>query len=301
MQRRTGFAVTPALAALAFAVSAIALAPAHAAPGETCLAAPKGVAPQGSHWYYRIDRPSQRKCWYVAEEGRKIVQRSAARTAPQHADPADEDDAAPALVAATPAAAPVAASPSVNDEPQPAAEALAPKITTLITRNVSNADQSSPPATDVAQAVPAGSAQSAAAPNTSSPATAEAPVARSAPVPSEEQAPRVIAAPPPAPAAAPQTAQAASATAPTLQVVLGGIAFFGLVASAAFFILTMLRRRNDVLNLRHEADLPFQQSPELADDDGATFHPLRALDPIRRRDDVEEALQRVMRRRRAAA
>ena len=38
---------------------------------DECLSAPKGDAPQGSHWYYRIDRTSKRQCWYVRDEGEK--------------------------------------------------------------------------------------------------------------------------------------------------------------------------------------------------------------------------------------
>ncbi len=30
-----------------------------------CLAAPNASSPQGEHWYYRIDRPNHRKCWYL--------------------------------------------------------------------------------------------------------------------------------------------------------------------------------------------------------------------------------------------
>jgi len=30
-----------------------------------CLAVPNTSAPQGQHWYYRIDRSSHRKCWYL--------------------------------------------------------------------------------------------------------------------------------------------------------------------------------------------------------------------------------------------
>src|ERR1043165_9608567 len=139
MQRRTGFAVRPAIAALAFAVSAIALAPvSDAAPAETCLRAPKGVAPQGSHWYYRIDRETQRRCWYLAEIGRgRVAQRSEARSAPPQAEPYD-DDAAPAPPTRAPAAS---AAPLVNVPSEPVVDAPTPKITTLVTRNVSDADQ----------------------------------------------------------------------------------------------------------------------------------------------------------------
>ena len=36
-----------------------------------CLASPKGVAPQGQHWYYRLERGSKRQCWYLRAEGGK--------------------------------------------------------------------------------------------------------------------------------------------------------------------------------------------------------------------------------------
>ncbi|MBR0956972.1 hypothetical protein JQ566_06390 [Bradyrhizobium japonicum] len=42
---------------------------ANAAPD--CLAAPKDAAPQGQHWYYRLDRTTKRKCWYLRAAGDK--------------------------------------------------------------------------------------------------------------------------------------------------------------------------------------------------------------------------------------
>jgi hypothetical protein len=32
---------------------------------DDCLAEPKGDAPQGQHWYYRIERGTKRHCWYL--------------------------------------------------------------------------------------------------------------------------------------------------------------------------------------------------------------------------------------------
>jgi hypothetical protein len=32
---------------------------------ETCLVAPNAPAPAGTHWYYRTDQATQRKCWYT--------------------------------------------------------------------------------------------------------------------------------------------------------------------------------------------------------------------------------------------
>jgi hypothetical protein len=40
---------------------------------DECLAAPNAAAPGGSHWYYRLERPSQRKCWYIGEAGRPVA------------------------------------------------------------------------------------------------------------------------------------------------------------------------------------------------------------------------------------
>jgi hypothetical protein len=53
-------------------VEALTQGPAHAA--ADCLSAPKGASPAGSHWYYRIDRPTKRHCWYLAERDGKLSQ-----------------------------------------------------------------------------------------------------------------------------------------------------------------------------------------------------------------------------------
>ena len=37
---------------------------------DDCLAGPNTEAPQGSHWYYRLDRLSHRQCWYLGPERR---------------------------------------------------------------------------------------------------------------------------------------------------------------------------------------------------------------------------------------
>src|SRR5215813_792411 len=36
---------------------------------DDCLAAPNSAAPPGSYWHYRLDRATQRKCWYVRAPG----------------------------------------------------------------------------------------------------------------------------------------------------------------------------------------------------------------------------------------
>jgi hypothetical protein len=46
---------------------------------DTCLSAPKGTAPAGSHWHYRLDRSSKRKCWYVRGESSKAAKAASAQ------------------------------------------------------------------------------------------------------------------------------------------------------------------------------------------------------------------------------
>jgi hypothetical protein len=80
-----------------------------AAKGATdeCLAKPGATAPQGSHWYYRINRADGRHCWYLGAEGAKV--RARAREADQQArapspkplPPAAESPAEPAVAQTT--------------------------------------------------------------------------------------------------------------------------------------------------------------------------------------------------------
>jgi len=49
---------------------------------ESCLLAPNTPAPQGSHWYYRTDANSQKKCWHLrtdAQTGKQSVGQSEQR------------------------------------------------------------------------------------------------------------------------------------------------------------------------------------------------------------------------------
>lgn len=44
------------------------------AAANDCLSGPKGETPEGSHWYYRIDRVTKRHCWYLREGDEKSAQ-----------------------------------------------------------------------------------------------------------------------------------------------------------------------------------------------------------------------------------
>lgn len=41
---------------------------------DDCLAKPNAAAPDGSHWYYHVDRATGRQCWYLGSAGRKVPQ-----------------------------------------------------------------------------------------------------------------------------------------------------------------------------------------------------------------------------------
>ena len=56
------------------------------ATADSCLTAPKGATPSGSHWYYRIDRTTKRQCWYLREESDKADDKFA-RAAPSWRPP----------------------------------------------------------------------------------------------------------------------------------------------------------------------------------------------------------------------
>ena len=82
-----------AIFASALAGAALAaVTPDAARAADDCLTAPKGETPEGSHWYYRIDRASKRHCWYLRGEGEKLSQ-----TAPANSSTAATSAAAPPM------------------------------------------------------------------------------------------------------------------------------------------------------------------------------------------------------------
>jgi hypothetical protein len=88
---------------------------------DTCLPAPTGKTPPGSHWHYRTDPVKQTKCWYLRSQG------DAAQPAAT-GDGADAAGTAPAPAAPTPKPAkPHQASKPAGAKPSAAAgQPLAP-------------------------------------------------------------------------------------------------------------------------------------------------------------------------------
>ena len=67
---------------------------------DNCLSGPKGAIQAGHHWYYRIEQPSKRQCWYSRAETDKPETGKTARTAPQDSTPSSPSRA-PSSSAAT--------------------------------------------------------------------------------------------------------------------------------------------------------------------------------------------------------
>jgi hypothetical protein len=87
--RRIAFAPLLAGSLLALAVFIVPDAAARAA--TACLGRPHLAASQGGHWYYRLERGTKRKCWFLAQ-GRGSVY---AYAAPRVAAPAVRTPAQP--------------------------------------------------------------------------------------------------------------------------------------------------------------------------------------------------------------
>jgi hypothetical protein len=73
MTNRMGNSVAAILIGALASVTLVVATNGVARAADTCLSGPKGTAPKGSHWYYRIDHATKRNCWYVRAEGEKPV------------------------------------------------------------------------------------------------------------------------------------------------------------------------------------------------------------------------------------
>jgi len=273
----------PVIAIFASSLCLSVLPNSAASAAQPCLAAPNAPAPQGSHWYYRIERPSLRKCWRLVQKDQKD-QRAAAREEPQP-EPDDASEATPAPVANGPA--------DRVAEPETKL-AQTPVIRNLVTRNVSNpseAPQPLLPPDPPANAIPRAEIPRAPTPPEQAASNAQTPAA----IVGQRVAQAVAVA---------ETANAADPDMPTSGLLLGAVALLGLVACAVFLVMGVARRRTDVLNTVRDANtLPFETSPEVSPAvEAQTFAPLPPIGLMPREDDVDEALRRFRQnsRRRAA-
>ena len=154
--------------------------PANPAGADDCRSGPNSPAPAGTHWYYRLDWATQRKCWYVRAQSR----RTSLVTAPAMGVPASAprsvlapSDPTPALETASPSPSLSynAAAPSVRAETSVLAETSAPVSSRIFdeTARQSVLDKSTAPTEEAPAVQTAASsetgARAAAAPSAASP------------------------------------------------------------------------------------------------------------------------------------
>jgi hypothetical protein len=96
MPNRTAKFVSAILASLLAGAALTAVSDNAANADDSCVSGPQGAPPPGGHWYYRIDRPTKRHCWYVRDENGNLSQ-----AAPQDS-PAPASPVSPQQQAATP-------------------------------------------------------------------------------------------------------------------------------------------------------------------------------------------------------
>ena len=70
MSNRTAKFVSAIFASLLAGTPLATLSHGATRAADDCLSGPKATAPDGGHWYYRIDHATQRHCWYVRSEDR---------------------------------------------------------------------------------------------------------------------------------------------------------------------------------------------------------------------------------------
>jgi hypothetical protein len=119
------------LALLVLVTGAGSVLPANPAAAEDCRSGPNSPAPAGTHWFYRLDWATQRKCWYVRAQSRRTSQATAPamgvptsvpRSAPAPSDPTSAPEAAPP----SPSSSYSAAAPSLRAETSALKETSAP-------------------------------------------------------------------------------------------------------------------------------------------------------------------------------
>ncbi|WOH70959.1 MULTISPECIES: hypothetical protein [Bradyrhizobium] len=190
--------------------------PGMANAAADCLASPKGAAPQGQHWYYRLERTTKRQCWYLRAAGGKASQTAQATTDTQEADsaaPQSVQNARAEYVA-----------------PQTGAAPIAPNMT-------APAAAGAPPVAQQPAAPLAETTQPAVAtrwPDAAMPAAAPAPQPQPVAAPAPQSAKPAKAAAPMAPAADSSTDKQTGSLQMLLLVIGGALALAGILASLIY-------------------------------------------------------------------
>jgi hypothetical protein len=93
MSQRTAKFVSAIFASLFLGAPLVTPSLGAPAEAEQCLSGPKGAPPAGGHWYYRTDRATKRRCWFIGDAKEKVA-RAAPETSPPAANSASPPDSA---------------------------------------------------------------------------------------------------------------------------------------------------------------------------------------------------------------
>ncbi len=94
---RPGLSILPAAAVGWVAIGAAAICLSAAEAKDDCLAGPNATSPAGSHWYYRLELPAHRKCWYLGPVGKGAHATQSEVASRSEASEARSDRATPSL------------------------------------------------------------------------------------------------------------------------------------------------------------------------------------------------------------
>ena len=307
MPNRTGKFISAVIAGLCAGIPLAALQGATPAPAaDECLLAPRNETPEGSHWYYRIEHPSNRHCWYLRAEGDARAQTTASNSsAPAPPLSLKPDKPMPGSVANARAEltsrVPLDQGAPVNTGQVPAA-ASAPVV--------DNAPSASPADANMMTSVVASRWPEQLSAN-AAPAAAPPPTPVNPPADLQANA-----APPSQPVAAPSTVPLAAADASMakqsgsivmlLAVIVGALSVAGLIASMVFRSGSKRRPRSPTLEevrpvwdldrdlKRRRAPQPIPATAIQRPNIGAPLE-LQEADDSEERDRIEQMLERLAR------
>jgi len=133
--------------------------PSNTARADDCLTAPDSPAPAGSHWYYRTDRATQHKCWYVRAADQPAQQVPGQSPSDAMEKAANASTGAPTINPYSNPPLPRARTIAVNTPRAPESSATKDKPIQISTQNGSSAspvpqasDQQVSPETSIAEA-----------------------------------------------------------------------------------------------------------------------------------------------------
>lgn len=219
---------------------------------DNCLSAPKGVAPAGNHWFYRLDHATKRHCWYLrdAKQARATPQDTAttADTAPSQDDAqAPQADATALATRRSIADAHAELQPAQAPAPQPRGNAFAGTQPAAVAADQAAAPANAPaanaldaPSSDPGGATSVVSSRWLDAAGTTTPSGSTQLASASDTAPPSNSAPAVASSPAPAPTSVPLTTADASSLMSSnplqtmLLIVIGALAFAGLAGSIIF-------------------------------------------------------------------